>query len=360
LRIAHVVFPRADANRPVLGFVWDAIDALSRERDLEQEILIPLPLGPLRKKKWPSDIESRIAALSPAPKIVPYLPLPSRSIESATAAIALHLLARPLSKRPHLIQGSLLDEAGFAAAEAARIIGAKSIAVAHGSDVRATNGELDPGRKKRALAAVRSASAIVAVSNHLAGRLARVGARAEVVRYGARADRFPLSHAVPKEAVVLFVGNVSRDKGVDVLLEAIALLPGVKLRIVGARADLDVSASDRVIVEGVVDNSELARFYAESSMTVLPSLHEGFGIVLVESLLVGRPVIGSDTGGIREIIAPDTGALVRPGDAAALARAIENVLARRFDPELLRRHALAFTWEENGAALAEVIREQVR
>jgi glycosyltransferase involved in cell wall biosynthesis len=87
-------------------------------------------------------------------------------------------------------------------------------------------------------------------------------------------------------------------------------------------------------------------------------LTEGYGIVLVESLLTGRPVVGSDVGGIREIIDdPRIGKLSPAGDPAALARAIDAVLDEleqgRYQPSTLRAHALPLTFEEVGPRLAE-------
>jgi glycosyltransferase involved in cell wall biosynthesis len=105
-----------------------------------------------------------------------------------------------------------------------------------------------------------------------------------------------------------------------------------------------------------VPPTALAPVYAGASCTVLPSFHEGFGIVLVESLLVGRPVVGSDVGGIRDIVTPEVGGLAPAGDPAALASAIDRVLARSFASERLRAHALPMTWEANAERLARIAR----
>lgn len=365
LRLAHVVFPRRDPLFPVLTFVWDAIEALCTLGQVEVEPIIPLPL--LRRGTWPKDIEARLLALTPRPTIVPFVPMKGRSIEIAAATIPAWLMMRPAEKRPHLIQGSLLDEAGYAAVTAARVLGCASIAVAHGSDVRAARGELgDRGRKSRALEALGGATRTLAVSSHLVAELAQCGARAELLRYGARAAEFPLAPFEAPENVVLFVGRLSRDKGVHLLLEAIAALPGVKLRLAGARVDVDVEAeaarlgiAERVEVLGEIPHRELQPIYAGASLTVLPSLHEGLGIVLLESLLVGRPVVGAATGGIRDIVHPRVGALAAPGDAVSLAAALRETLARRFDPAKLRAHALPMTWEHNAPLLLEQIRGAV-
>jgi phosphatidylinositol alpha-1,6-mannosyltransferase len=153
---------------------------------------------------------------------------------------------------------------------------------------------------------------------------------------------------------------------VDVLLKAFALLArdDLTLRLVGPPAgDLDPVAeaarlriASRVRVDPEMPQAELAQVYADASCTVLPSQHEGFGIVLVESLLVGRPVVGTDVGGIRDLVTPEVGGLAPAGDPAALASVIAGVLSRSFAPERLRAHALPMTWEDNVERLARITR----
>lgn len=383
--IAHVVFPRPDPLRPVLGFVWDAIRALASAPDLEVDVLMPIPAKPARGPQavirqirgaspWPADIESALGELDPRPILIPYVPLPKRSIESATFALSAHLLARNRALRPRLIQGSFLDEGGFAAAMAARVAGSRSIAVAHGSDVRAARGQIPAGhgRRRRALGTLRNASQLVAVSSYLAQELALLGSRCEVLRFTTTAARFPESPLPDKSAApeVLFVGLIGRAKGVDVLLDAFARLTrkDARLRLIGSLAgDLDprleaerLGIGGRVAVDPAIAQEALGPVYARSSVVVLPSRIEGFGIVLVEALLVGRPVVGSDVGGIREIVDRSSGRLAHPADPASLAEAIDEVLAlhdrRGWDTSRLRARALPMTWESAGPKLADLTR----
>jgi glycosyltransferase involved in cell wall biosynthesis len=387
--IAHVVFPRADPLRPVPGFAWDAVHALLEADDLDVEVLMPLPSRALRlpqsiwrgllgRRSFAEDLEGALASLEPRPTFVRFVPLPNRSVESAAVAIAAHLLARPRAARPRLLHGSFLDEGGFAASVAARVMGCASIAVAHGTDVRVARRRLAdrPSRRRRALETIAHATKLIAVSNDLAQEIALLGRSAEVVRYGTFASRFPLvplnKAIVPRQ--VLFIGNVSRRKGVDVLMEAFALLAhqDAQLRIVGPHAgDIDVDADARrlgigarVRVEGPVREEDVPSIVRESSCLVLPSRDEGFGIVLVEALLSGRPVVASRTGGIKEIVDDRVGRLVEPEDQRALARAIDEILDRVdrgwWTERELREHAMPMTWEEQGPRLAEITRELAR
>jgi glycosyltransferase involved in cell wall biosynthesis len=374
-----------DPIRPVLGFVWDAVRALAAAPDLELEVIMPVPLRAAQsaqaivrrlrgKQAWPEGHEQKLAALDPKPTLVPYVPIFRRSIESATIAIAAQLLLRPADRRPRVIQGSFIDEAGFVAASVARVIGASSIAVAHGTDVRAARGKLRDGggRRRRALQTIRSATKILAVSHHLAQELALLGAHADVLRFTTTAARFPEAPiARHNPRTILFAGRIARDKGVDVLLEAFARLrhTETKLKLVGALAgDIDplkeaarLAIMSRVTVEREVPQDALFRHYADASCVVLPSRTEGYGIVLVESLLVGRPVIGADTGGIREIIDdPAVGRLAPAGDPFALAEAIDRVLdgldRGEYPPHRLRARALPLTWETVGPKLCAIVR----
>ncbi len=374
--IAHVVFPRLNTLRPVPEFVWDAVQAAAATRDLDVSVLMPVPLGVARKiqglsrkirgsNDWPSDLEARLLALSPRPVLVPYLPLPRRSTESAAAAVAAYLVRLPRAGRPRLLQGSFLDEGGYAATAAARVLDCASIIVAHGSDVRAARGELPGiGRTTRALSAVRHASRVVAVSTQLAQELSLVGTRADVVSFTSPAALFPL--APPRQGrTILFVGRLSRAKGADLLLEALPRLKhgDARLVFVGPPADFDIrSEARRLGIEARVDvlperaRGDLAPLYAEAACLALPSRAEGLPCVLVESLLVGRPVVASEVGGVAELVDDTVGRRFPTENVAALADALDSVLATNFVPEQLRARALPFAWESSGPRLLELTR----
>ncbi len=143
---------------------------------------------------------------------------------------------------------------------------------------------------------------------------------------------------------VLFVGRLEARKGIDTLLEAIALLlpelPGVTFTIAGndaipsetgrtyrERFELATDAvlrEGRVLFRGVVSDDELDRLYANCDMLVAPSRHESFGLILLEAMREGKPVVAADVGGMREVVEHErNGLLVRPADARALARAVK-------------------------------------
>ena len=178
----------------------------------------------------------------------------------------------------------------------------------------------------------------VAISAGLARYLAESegfdAASFEVVHYGIEAGREPLP--LPGAPRLAIVGRLIPLKGHDVLLRAVARarerLPGLTLEIAGdgelepvlrataTRLGLD----DAVTFLGRVAPVTPALERAE--VVVVPSFGEGFGMVALEAMERGRPVIASDVGGLPEIVDDGrTGILVPPGDVEALARAIEEL-----------------------------------
>jgi glycosyltransferase involved in cell wall biosynthesis len=369
--IAHIVFPYPHAERPVAEFVWDAVRHVSEAPDLDVEVLMPVPLAPARAwasrlrtvrgaAAWPDELEAILAKLDPKPTLVRYVPLPRRSIESATAAIATALIARRRARRPVVLHGSFLDQGGYAAAVAARALDASALVVAHGTDVRMARTGDDSGRARRARATLRYAHQVLCVSSALAGELAHLGRHAEVVRYGADDRRFTLGPKAPQPALVLFVGRLSRAKGVDLLLEAFAALAhtDARLRLVGPAGDVDVDTlarrygiAERVERVGEVPHDALAAHYHQASVLVLPSRSEGFGCVLAEALLCGRPIVTTQVGGMVEIASSAVGDTVPGDDPRALAVALDRVLDARFDPAALRRAGQAYAWSTHAPKL---------
>jgi glycogen synthase len=143
--------------------------------------------------------------------------------------------------------------------------------------------------------------------------------------------------------VILFVGRLELRKGIDTLLSAAAqILPGrddLTFWIAGDNT-LDISSGvtaqadflathagarwlDRVRFLGPLEDSELRWLYQRCDMFVAPSRFESFGLVYVEAMIYGKPVIGCHAGGIAEVVTDGgTGLLAPAGDADSLARAI--------------------------------------
>jgi glycosyltransferase involved in cell wall biosynthesis len=162
----------------------------------------------------------------------------------------------------------------------------------------------------------------------------------------------PVPTADPRPYPVVFLGRLDPIKDVPTLVTAVAIVgPSVHLHIYGDgsdRARITASiASANVTLHGAVDRPQTA--LEPAGVLVLPSLAEGFGLVLIEAMAAGVPVVATDVPGIREVVRNGvTGLLVPPGDAAALAVAIRRIVD---DAELRQRLILTaradlprFTW----------------
>jgi len=92
---------------------------------------------------------------------------------------------------------------------------------------------------------------------------------------------------------------------------------------------------------------------------VLPSLYETFGCVLIEAMASGLPIVSTSTGAIPDLVDSETGILVPPGDAAALASAIEQMLSslHKYDRQAIAQKARRFSPEVVGATIDTVYRE---
>ncbi len=150
--------------------------------------------------------------------------------------------------------------------------------------------------------------------------------------------------------VLAFTGRLVPHKGVDVILQALTLLPkDVVLLVVGAGPRLPnlvgearrLRIEDRVKFCPAVSDEDLPRFLALADVFVFPSQNrlEGFGLVVAEAMAVGLPVVIADMPGVREVIEPgQEGLLVEPLLASDLAAKVTTLLD---DPQLARRMGAA-------------------
>lgn len=240
--------------------------------------------------------------------------------------------------------------------------------------------------------AVRESSAIVAASEIEADELRTLydaqdrslwiipcGVDPAVFRPMRQADAREATGRDQCERLILFVGRIEQIKGIDVLLKALALLfrrrPEMRsetcLLVVGGALDADGSEAETEKIEGlralVRDNAmegnvdfvgsrdqpALALYYAAADLCAVPSLTESFGLVALEAMACGTPVVATRVGGMQTVVEDgESGLLVPAGDHAALAEAIARVLndhrLRMHLAHGARSRAERYTWRAVG------------
>lgn len=201
---------------------------------------------------------------------------------------------------------------------------------------------------------------VVVASRYMRDQLRLNGfdeARIEVIAPAVRgAGVAPAFVPPPGAGRILYVGQLVRGKGVDLLLEAVAGLPGPwELDVVGegnARPALERQArslgiGDRVLFTGWIAPDALRDVYHRSNLVAVPSRWpEPFGMIGLEAMRAGRPVVGFAAGGIPDWLEDGmTGLLVEPGDVAGMRRAIGSLLQDRDRARQLGRLALRVSEE---------------
>jgi starch synthase len=240
--------------------------------------------------------------------------------------------------------------------------------------------------------AIEAAAAVVAVSDGMRGDvLAAYPAvppeRVRVIRNGIDTREYapdPGTDVLAKYGVdpdrpyVIFVGRVTRQKGLPVLLRAAAGLDlGAQLVLCAGQADtpelaaevdelvgrLTAARSGVVLISGMLARREVIQLLSHARVFACPSVYEPLGIVNLEAMACGAAVVASRVGGIPEVVVDgETGLLVPPGDPEALAEAL-NILVR--DPDLAAemgrrgraRAAAEFDWAAIAVQTAELYRD---
>ncbi|MCB7137043.1 glycosyltransferase family 4 protein [Cellulosimicrobium marinum] len=318
--------------------------------------------------------------------VLEYAPVPGagRAWRYADAALGRVGLPRPGTRRP--LRAALVDQTAWPrsvvvahnAPQLVPLVDARHAAVLYAhNDLLRSYGAAEVRR------VLGGAAAIVCVSSFLADRVRdQVGpglaGRVEVVRNGVDTDVFHPPAARRDDGVlhVLFVGRVVPDKGVHVLLDALARLdrPDVRTTVVGSQG-FDATAApsayerslreraapvaDRVTFLPFQDRPALAALLQDADVVVVPSVWaEPSGLTVLEGMASGAAVVASAVGGIPEL-AGDAALLVRPDDERELAEALEHLADDRAAlvraQVAARTHAEACSWGRSRADLDAVL-----
>ncbi len=174
---------------------------------------------------------------------------------------------------------------------------------------------------------------------------------------------------------ILFVGRFHKQKGIETLMQACVLLktriPDFELRMIGYGKEekpirsfiKKYNLQSNVSIHAPLYGAKLIREYKQSRFLVLPSLYEGTGIVVLESLAARRPVVITDVGSLRHVITNSTGSKVRPGNAFELYDAIYKMLKSNTYKKGMNGYKLVkeeYQWEKIVKQLNNLYRKIIR
>ena len=254
-----------------------------------------------------------------------------------------------------IIHGHYLFPAGWASVKAGKSTNTKTYVTSHGSDMF----EL---YKKQAYTrplirkVLKDADVVLAVSNALKDEIIKTKIpniekkvrlhwnsvdinKFKTTKENESKFRKELVHEfniAADKPIILFVGNIIKRKNIDLLLEAkkqlntkanlVVVGDGPLLEQLKAKAEKEYFDGNLENVYFTGSRTDVEDIIPSCDLLVLPSFTESFGLVLIEALACGKPVIGSNVGGIKEIITDDVGLLIDPNDSEDLTKAIDRIL----------------------------------
>jgi alpha-1,6-mannosyltransferase len=284
-----------------------------------------------------------------------------------------HLMAL----RPDVIEAGDPYGPGHAALEVRERLGVPVVAFCH-SDPAAlaalhVGAWAEPPVRRRWARLIRRFDRVVAPSRHIAERLDDAGVFGVVVQpLGVDVDTFRPDRAdpaglraelglAPSTRLLVFAGRPAREKNIEAILDAAARLgPDYHLLLVGAGAGARPQ-DNATFLDYRRDPHEVARILASCDAFVHANAREPFGLVVLEALACGLPVVGVESGGVSELVDEAVGQLARRPTGEALAEAIEALFARDLAAvaaaareRAVTRHGWSCTFESLSALYAEL------
>jgi glycosyltransferase involved in cell wall biosynthesis len=237
-----------------------------------------------------------------------------------------------------------LFPAGAAAVEVGNEHGIKTYVTAHGSDMFELY-KTQPLMRSTLKKVLKRADVVLAVSNALRHEIIATGVEGiasktrlswnsvDINKFSAKENTtFKEENRLEDKPIVLFVGNLIKRKNVESLLEAKKIANSDYYLVIVGDGPLFKKLNNKVEEENIRDviftgaRDDVENIIPSCDVLVLPSFSESFGLVLIEALACGKPVIGSNVGGITEIINKNVGLLVNPNKISSIASAIDEVI----------------------------------
>lgn len=384
LRILTFTTLYPNAARPQYSvFVENRLRHLLATGEVEARVLAPVPYFPFRTERFGSyatfaktpSQESRFGIDIDHPRFLT-IPKVGMSVAPfllyAAARLALGRLLRT-GQRFDLIDAHYFYPDGVAAVMLGREFGLPVTITARGTDLNLIPDYALPRRMIRW--AAERAQGLITVSSALADRLAALGverSRITVLRNGVDPELF--KPVTPFEApggrpLAISVGNLVPLKGHDLVIRAVAQIPGLSLWIVGGgpeRGRLEALArslgvEERVSFLGVVPHERMPAVYSAADVLVLASEREGWPNVLLEAMACGARVVTTNVSDVAEIVGkPAAGTWIEERSLPELVKNLSAILAAPLPREATRAHALEFTWDATSQGQLTLFRQVLR
>lgn len=346
------------------NFVLKNIAAYPAEIEVKVVAPVPFFLSSWRKRqgiKLPKEevvmIGNRqISVIRPR-----FIMIPRNIMQALIPTLEYWLIRRSLNRlikewNPDILHANFATPDGIAAAYVSRQTGIPLVITEHQAKLR--DFLKKPFIGKQMLYAYQKAARVICVSSFSEGIINEFTNRPSnivVIPNGVDFSRFSLKENRPAPQRAIYVGYLVKHKGVHILLQAIARLKqrgiNIDLGIVGdgiERNSLEAMCEslridNHVKFHGEKKADEVASLMSQHDFMIHPSFIESFGIVMVEALAAGLPVLSTYNGGAEDIISEEVGILVKPNDVDALTEGIMLILSKwnQYNAESLRKYAFS-------------------
>jgi teichuronic acid biosynthesis glycosyltransferase TuaC len=363
MRVAVITRYFPCSHEPWAGHsAYETLRFLTKRCELKvfyPETRYPKLLTPQSKTDRSLDVNYRPGGVDVEYIFYPALPVVTRPLNGWSAARS--VLPSVRAFKPDILLNYIVYPDGFAALRLSQELKVPVVVTAIGSDL---NRIPDPLCRMLTQRVLREADALITVSGDLRKTAINLGANPEksyailngcdtsIFHPRDRAEARRQLQLDPDGEAIVFVGRLDVAKGLRELIEAVAQLhatrPKLHCYLVGDGHDRNIilehiakfGAERWITLVPPCTTDQVAVWMAAANIVTLPSYREGCPNVVIEALAAGRPVVASDVGGIPELMDASSGRMVPAMNSAALAGALEEVLAGSWDPEAISgRHS---------------------
>lgn len=272
----------------------------------------------------------------------------------AFGAMPPELIERSPVRPVVLLHHPLGLETGLSQAVAAELVASEKAALAHCRGVVVTSTET--ARTVRELFGVDESDILVALPG--------LTPRPEASRTGKPKRILTVASLIPRKGYLDLVAALSRVRAKDWRADFIGSETADPVHAEAIRTAIrENGLEERIVIRGAVGGTALDGYFADASLFALASHYEGYGMAFAEAMSAGLPIVGCRGGAVPEVVTPEVGILVEPGDIDGLAGALESLLADNGRADAFAQGAKAASrsfprWSETAASIAAFLQAE--